>query len=168
MVNGPKKQRAAVEAPRRPRQARPRLHAAAIAAGLQRRLGDGDPVVLWEEGGSRVLVHVRDLRVNVRERGLVVTVPLETLETGRRQVTVALALAHGNETPDAVVMTDDLPAGDRRLVEHWGRTVQEAVFAALVELLHEAARDADARPRGFRVRDGRLELALDAGSSNDA
>ena len=141
-------------------------HAATRALGsdelteiMRERLLDGEPVALWKDDDARVLIHGDDLAAHVRDHGILVSVNLEADEA-QGTVSVALALASGNEQPDLVAAAEERATGERELAARWGQALQEAVFAVLVELLDEAARNEGAEAVGLRVRDGALELAV--------
>lgn len=138
-----------------PRRSPRTLSARTLTTALRRQLGEGDPVVLWEQNGSRVLVHAAELKATIHDAGIVVTVPLESDETGRGDVQVALALARGGDAYDTFAVAPPRPVGDPVLAARWGETVQNAVYAALLQV-------ADARAggpsRGVRVRGGALEV----------
>ena len=149
----------------RARQAKPapepqRLRARELRTRLRAQLGDGDRLVLWEEDGDQALVHARAAEVKIREPGLIVTVPIETVETGLSHVSLAMALAHGDQEPDLIVALEEQPRGHPLLVARWGGALEEAVLGALLDILDEAAEAAGAKPLGFRVRGATLELAL--------
>jgi hypothetical protein len=136
-----------------------RLGSAELTKALRERLFDGDDAVLWEDGGARVLLHADHLEVEIHEHGLLVSFRLEADEA-QGVVSVALALAHGDEPPDLVAATEERAKGEAVLAGRWGNVLQESVFAVLVELLEDAAREADAEAAGLRVRGGTLELAV--------
>jgi hypothetical protein len=138
----------------------PALTAARLRTELRRRLGEGERTVLWEEHGDRVLVHASKAETRIHDEGVVVAVPLETDETGVATLEVALALAHGDEEPSLLAVTDDQPSGERALAGRWGHALQEAVFEALLDLLDEACAGNGAKPAGLRVGGGKLELAV--------
>ena len=136
-----------------------RLHSGALADALRERLLEGEDVVLWEDGGAHVLVRGEGLEAEVHEQGILVSLPLEADEA-QGTVSVALAFASGDERPDLVAAAEQRPRGEPVLAARWGELLQDAIFAALVALLEDAAQDAGARPVGLRIRDGALELAL--------
>ena len=129
-----------------------------LAAELQTRLTGGEPVALWAERGDRVLVHAAETAAEVHAHGIVVTVPLETAETGRAPVRVALALSSGDEEPDCVMATEEDAEGEPLLVGRWGAALQDAIYNALLGLLEEAAQRAGGKPLGFRVHGRNVAL----------
>jgi hypothetical protein len=135
------------------------LGSAELTEVLLERLLDGEPVALWKDGDARVLIHGNDLEAQVQERGIVVSARLEADEA-KGTVSIALALASGDEQPDLVAAAEERAAGEPALAARWSQALQEAVFAVLVELLEEAARAEGSEAVGLRVRDGVLELAV--------
>lgn len=65
----------------------------------------GAPPVVWTDAGDEVLVHRDSLRLLFAPGALGVTIDLETVETGRQNMLVALALAAA-----AVIKKPPLPA----------------------------------------------------------
>ena len=131
-----------------------------LTAAVRERLLGGEPAALWQDGDARVMILAEPLEANVHETGIVVSAPLEADEA-KGTVSVALALASGKERPDLVAAAEERVEGEPALAARWGRVLQEAIFAVLVELLEEAARAEGAKPVGVRVRDGVLELAIE-------
>ena len=129
-----------------------------LTALLRARLAGGEEVTLWAERGDRVLVHAAGTTAEVFPRGLVITVPLETAETGRAPVSVALALPSGDEEPDRVMATEEDAEGEPILVGRWGAALQEALYGSLLEVLEEKARASGGEPLGFHVKDGAVTL----------
>jgi hypothetical protein len=135
------------------------LGSAELTEALRERLLDGEDAALWEDGGARVLIHADDLDVEMHEDGLIVSARLEADEA-QGTVSVALALAHGDEPPDLVVAAEGRARGEPSLAARWGNVLQDAVFAVLVALLEEASRDEGAEAVGLRIREGALQLAV--------
>jgi hypothetical protein len=130
-----------------------------LTAAVRERLFGGAPAALWEDGEARVMVVADGLEAEIHEHGLIVSARLEADEA-EGTVSVALALANGDEPPDLVAAAEERPRGEPRLAARWGQVLQDALFAVLVELLEDAAGAEDARPVGLRVREGALELAV--------
>jgi hypothetical protein len=135
------------------------LGPAELTEALRERLLDGGDAALWKDGRARVLIHADDLEIEIHEHGLMVSARLEADEA-QGTVSVALALAGGNDQPDLVAAAEERATGEPALAARWGQALQEAVFAVLVELLEEAARAEGSEAVGLRIRDGALELAV--------
>jgi hypothetical protein len=135
------------------------LGSAELTDALRERLLDGEDAALWEDGGARVLIHADDLDVDIYEDGLIVSARLEADEA-QGTVSVALALARGDEPPDLVAAAEERAQGEPELAARWGQVLQDAVFAVIVALLEDTARAEDTQAVGLHVRDGALELAL--------
>jgi hypothetical protein len=142
----------------RSKQSPTKLTGEQLTRALRARLAGGDPVALWEERGDRVLVHAAAATAEVHAQGIIVTVPLETAETGRATVTVALALASGDESPDCVMATDEDAEGHPILAGRWGAALQDAIHDALLGLLEDEAKAGGGEPLGFHVHGGAVTL----------
>jgi hypothetical protein len=135
-----------------------------LAEALRARLGNGEPTVLWSERGAEVLVHVDRLKAEIHEHGIAVRVPLEA-EEAAGTVSIALALASGDESPDLVAAADEHAEGEALLAARWGPVLQDAVFAMLIALLEDAGAEEGRDAVGLRVRRGALELVLSVRST---
>ena len=63
------------------------------------------PKVIWVDEGDEVLVHLDSTRVRVIERSLLVSVDLETDQTGRSPVVVAFALGNREDQAGLFAVT---------------------------------------------------------------
>jgi hypothetical protein len=80
------------------------------------------------------VVWLESLRVQLR-RGIVrVRVDLETRETGRAAQEVVIVVAEPASPPSLLGVSDETARGDSRLAARWGRTLQDAVWGALLDL----------------------------------
>jgi hypothetical protein len=118
--------------------------------------------VIWVDYGDEVLVHLDSLRTAVVGDSVLVSLDLETDETGRAAVVVPFAVGSG---PDGgfTFVTEELPRGPEILVRRWGAAVQEAADAALLDLAGEHASERSGRPGALYVKDGQLRLLARTG-----
>jgi len=89
---------------------------------------EGEPgAVVWSDGACEVLVHLDSVEAALEGELVVVSVELETDQTGRGRLVVPIAMA------GSAAVTGALPEGDPALAARWGEAVQDAVHAALLE-----------------------------------
>ena len=104
---------------------------AELATRVRRRLAgdvEGEPdAVVWSDGACEVLVHLGSVEAALDGELTVVSVELETDQTGRSRLVVPIA------TAGSVAVTDTLPEGDPALAARWGEALQDAVHAALLD-----------------------------------
>jgi hypothetical protein len=143
---------------------RPRLTAAtAPAAGAT-----GAPAataspssVVWVDGGDEVLVHLDSLTTQVVGSTALVSLDLETDQTGRTPLVVAFAMS-ADGTAGLVAATDQLPRGNGVLAARWGAAVREAAWSALLALANDHASERSLAPRGLAIANGQLQLEAGA------
>lgn len=125
-----------------------------LADALRRELGHGRGAIVWEEDGDAVLVHVDALTVELSKGIIVVSVPLETDQTGRDVVACSFAIGEAGPAGDMVAVTTDRPRGHAVLVARWGEALQNVIWSALDDLV-DRDRDVPVRPRpSIRIEPG--------------
>lgn len=102
--------------------------------------------VIWVEDGDEVAVWLDSLEVSVRPGLLHVRVDLESRQTGRARQDVAIALADPAAPRSLLAVTTHTTPGESRLAARWGRTLQDAVWAAVLDLAGEDAVGVAAAP----------------------
>jgi hypothetical protein len=122
-----------------------------------RHLPSAPESIVWVDGGDEVLVHLNSLSAQIADQCLLVSIDLESDQTGRTPLVVAFALG---STTDAslVVATDEYPRGNGVLASRWGSAVQAAVWSALLALANNEARKRGLVPHGLAISDGKLKL----------
>jgi hypothetical protein len=129
----------------------------------QRPQPDAAPpsAVVWVDDGSDAVVHLETLAVRLLDQILLASVELETDQTGRAPLVVALAVS-GLDGPGSdaglVAVTDDLPRGNGLLAARWGHVLQDAVWAALLTLAQDHATEQHYRPAGIVAVPGALHV----------
>lgn len=118
--------------------------------------------VIWVEDGDEVLVHLDSARTRILDGVLIVSVDLETDQTGRQPLVVALALGGGDDPAGLVAVTDELPHGNPALAARWGRSLQAAVWASLLGLASDHAAEQGKAPQGVSAVKGNLRLRAGA------
>jgi hypothetical protein len=141
----------------------------ALAAALMTRLAgtpaDGSPPapapaarpVIWVDKGDEVLVHLDSISTRIAGQRLLVSVDLETDQTGRTPLVVAFALGPGDGA-GLLAATDELPRGNGMLAARWGPTVQAAAWASLLMLAQDHASERGTAPLGLALAGGQLHL----------
>jgi hypothetical protein len=128
----------------------------ALRDGLQGTPVDGGPTlpdkapVVWVDAGDELLVHRDSLKVRFAPGIIVVSVDVETVQTGRQRLVVPLALGARGEpsSPSGLVaVTSREPYTHPLLAARWGRILQDAVWSALVAM---ATRHAGGRGLALR------------------
>jgi len=145
-----------------------RLDEATLATALARRLaptealpakGFGAPgPVVWTDGGDEVLVLLPSLKVALRDRLIVVSLDLASDQTGSASLVMPFGVGGARDPAGLVAATEELPRGNALLVGRWGRIVQEAVWAALLQVVDDYAKRLRKLPFGFTASDGVLSM----------
>jgi hypothetical protein len=121
----------------------------------------GPSQVVWVDNGDEVLVHLDSTRVQILPKTVLVSVDLETDQTGRQPLIVALALGDGSDDAGLVATTDEIPRGNGLLAARWGEALQASVWATLMQMSQEHAFERSKAPRGVTVVNGLLNFRAD-------
>lgn len=113
--------------------------------------------VVWVDAGDEVLVHLDSLKTQVSGQSVVVSLDLETDQTGRTPIVVVFALG-ADDQAGLVAATDEYPRGDGALVARWGGAVQAAAWSALLSLATDHAGERGLVPRGLAIAGGQLSV----------
>jgi hypothetical protein len=113
--------------------------------------------VVWVDGGDSVLVHLDSTSTQIVGQTVLVSIDLESDQTGRTPMVVAFALPP-DDTAGLVVATDEYPHGNGLLASRWGAAVQVAAWSAMLSLASDHAAERELAPRGLAVSGGRLHL----------
>lgn len=129
------------------------------ADGTRARDVASPPRVVWVEDGDEVVVHLDSTAVEfVDGETLLVSVDLESDQTGRQPLVVALVLGALDDPAGLLAVTDELPRGNALLASRWGASLQEAVFGGLIGLAADHAAERRGAPRGLSLDGGTLRL----------
>ena len=153
-----------------------RFDESGLASAFSARLGgtpsDGSPsppssqqAVIWVDRGDEVLVHLDSVRTQIRDGLLLVSVDLETDQTGRTPLVTAFALGNATDTAGLVAVTSDLPQGNGILASRWGKTLREALWSGLLGIALDHASERSVAPIGFIASAGGLQLHAGAAPS---
>jgi hypothetical protein len=105
-----------------------------------------------------VVVHLDSVQVRLVTGSLLVSVDLETDQTGRATLVTAFALGAATDPAGLTAVTDDLPKGLGALSARWGKTLQAAIWASLLGLAQDAAAQQGGAPIGLAVTQGSLTV----------
>jgi len=138
----------------------------ALAARLAGKPADGSVLlaqpgaplqnVIWVDGGDEVLVHLDSVRVRVLNGSILISIDLETDQTGRTPLVVVFATGTLNDPAGLVAVTDELPRGNAALAGRWGPIVRDAVWSALQAIAADFAATHKLAPRGISATQGVL------------
>jgi len=139
-----------------------------LARGLAGTPADGsapsiraDARVIWVDHGDEVLVHLDSLRTAIAGETVLVSLDLQTDETGRATLVVPFAVGTRPEG-GLTFVTEALPRGPELLVRRWGEAVQNAAYAALLDLARTHADERGTIPSALYVKDGALRFVAKA------
>lgn len=119
--------------------------------------GPAPAKVVWVDGGDEVLLHLDSTSTQIVGQTVLVSIDLESDQTGRTPLVVAFALPPSEEA-GLVVATDEYPRGNGLLASRWGPSVQAAAWSAILTLASDHAGERGLAPRGLAVTGGRLHL----------
>lgn len=114
--------------------------------------------VVWIDSGDEVLVHLDSIRTQIHDRALLISVDLETDQTGRTPLVTAFALGNANDPAGLIAVADELPRGNGMLASRWGKILQEALWTSLLGIALDHANERLAAPIGISASKGTLQL----------
>ena len=152
-------------APRIPDTFSPAALSVAIGARLSGPSADGAVLaeavgnqVVWVDSGDEVLVHLDSIQARILDRLVLISIELESDQTGRTPLIVTFALGSATDPAGLVAITDEYPRGDGRLAARWGEAVQAALWSTLLSLAQEHAAERGKAPSGISAMAGILTL----------
>lgn len=120
--------------------------------------GGPPPRVVWVDEGDEVLVHLDSVETRVKGRSLLVSVDLETDQSGRSPLVVAFAIGASGEQAGLFAVTDEVPHGHPTLAARWGTVLQDAIWSGLLALAKDHAEERGQWPAGIFAENGGLHL----------
>jgi hypothetical protein len=120
------------------------------ADGSQSKATGSSQQVVWIDAGDSVTVRILS-------NALLVSVDLETDQTGRTPLIVSLALSTG-DAAGLLAVTNELPQGNGLLAARWGPSLQAAVWASLLGLAQDLSAAQNGVPRALSLAGGKLTL----------
>ncbi len=118
--------------------------------------------VIWVDHGNEVLVHLDSTAVRILDRMVLVSVDLETDQTGRTPLVCSFAVSGAGELGGLVATTDELPRGSGALASSWGQQLQSAIWSSLMGLVNDHASERSLTPRALSASAGTLSLQAGA------
>jgi hypothetical protein len=108
------------------------------------------------DGGDEVVVYLDSLQTRIIDGMLVVAVDVETDQNPRGAMILRYAVGAHDDPAGLVAVTDDVPHGEPLLVARWGRILQSAIWASLVNLARAHAEEQGHIPTGIAAGGGAL------------
>lgn len=118
--------------------------------------------VVWVDGEHEALVHLDSLTARTVGTTLLMSIDLETDETGRGPVIVRFAMGGPNDPGGLDVATDEVPHGPAALVSRWGEAVQAALWNGVVGLAARHAAQQGAELAAIGVQRGSVVFRTSA------
>jgi hypothetical protein len=127
--------------------------------------------VIWVDGGDEVLVHLDSVRTAILDGMILVSMDLETDQTGRTSMVVPFAVSRPNDPAGLVAVTEEFPSGNGVLASRWGTALQAAAWSSLLSLAGEHADERGSAPLGISAVKGTVALtagaALNVGGAHE-
>jgi hypothetical protein len=117
--------------------------------------------VVWVHDGNEALIHLDSLAVRTLDGVLLVSLDLETDQTGRQTVVTPFALGDPARGTGLLAATEQLPRGDPTLLAQWGRTLQDALWASLLALAADQAVAHGGKLAGISATPGAMGIWTD-------
>ncbi len=146
----------------------PRMDEPSMAAAIARRLAPPSalpakgfgfpPAVVWTDAGDDILLQLSSLRVVLRSGLIVVSIDLECDQTGRESLVMPFSVAASRDQAGLLAVTEELPRGNGLLVGRWGKLIQDAVWSALLAIVHDYAGRLNKLAFGIAAEHGVLSL----------
>lgn len=114
--------------------------------------------VIWVDQGDEVLVHLESTQVRLQSSCLLVSVDLETDQTGRQSMVMAFSVSDGADGAGLIATTDDLPRGNGFLAARWGHVLQSAMWTAILNMSKQHAFERQKAPNGISIANGTLNF----------
>jgi hypothetical protein len=139
--------------------------------GLNQAIGDG---VLWQQGSSRVRLHLDSFQSRLLPGWLICNLDLEADETGRQTLQFIFFLGRRGDGDglNAGVAINTVNPQALKLAEAWGAAVQRVLWDGVLDAVEAAlARAAVQKPGasltllGFRATDDAFETDIQVGAS---
>jgi hypothetical protein len=133
-----------------------------VAAGSNAGPPAAPTKTIWVDHGNEVLVHLDSTTVRILDRMVLVSIDLETDQTGRTPLICSFAVSGAGELGGLVATTDELPRGSGLLASCWGKQLQTAVWSSLIGLANDHASERGLTPRALSAMPGKLSLSAGA------
>lgn len=106
------------------------------------------PELVWSRAGSEIAVVIGKLGATTAEGGLVVTVPVQTEQTGAVDIQVPLAVGTTDRDAGLLASTSSQPLGPAVIVDRWGEAIVALVWQSVLQVAIALAARAGNDARG--------------------
>ena len=114
--------------------------------------GPAPTSVVWVDQGDEVLVHLDAVAVRYVGETVLVSIDLQTDQTGRTPLVVPFALGDNSAAGATLVAaTEEFPRGNALLAARWGTAVRDAAWSALLQAGGRSRRRTQRGPSGFDI-----------------
>lgn len=124
--------------------------------------GQRQNTVIWIDNGDEVLVHLDSVRTTILDGMILVSVDLESDQTGRATMVVPFAVGKPGDPAGLVAVTEEFPRGNGVLASRWGSAIQAAAWSSLLSLAADHASERFAAPLGIVAQKGIVSLQAGA------
>ncbi len=114
--------------------------------------------VVWVDAGDEVLVHLDSIQIKILDRMVLISLDLESDQSGRTPLIVSFALGNATDPAGLVAVTDEYPRGGGSLAARWGEAVQAALRSTLLGIAQEHAAERGKAPVGISAAPGTMTL----------
>jgi hypothetical protein len=114
--------------------------------------------VIWVDQGDEVLVHLESTQVRLQDNCLLISVDLETDQTGRQPLIMAFSISDGTDGAGLIATTDDLPRGNGFLASRWRHVLQSAIWASILNMSKQHAFERQQAPNGISIANDMLHF----------
>lgn len=112
--------------------------------------------VIWIDQGDEVLVHLDSMVVRIMDGIVLLSIDMETDQTGRTPMVVSFSVGGANDPAGLVAVTDQFPRGNGLLASRWGRALQAAAWASVLGIANDHATERGLAPLGIVAALGTL------------
>jgi hypothetical protein len=117
--------------------------------------------VIWVDTGDEVLAHLDSIQVKILDRIVLISIDLESYQTGRTPMILSFALGNAGDPAGLIAVTDEYPRGDGALASRWGEVLQAALWSTLLGIAQDHAAERGKAPSGISATTGVLTLRAD-------
>ena len=133
--------------------ARVRSAIAGAAAGADHQ------VIIWQDRGDEVAVHLSTLQVRLAAPAVFAAVDMESDQTGRGTLIVRFVFGNDADPAGLFATSDEQVHGHTGLASRWGPIFRELIWSALTRLSSDHAAERGLAPLSLTIAGGALRLA---------
>lgn len=125
--------------------------------------------VVWSEAGSEIVVMPETAAVRVGSGWVVVSLDVETDQTGRVKLQLVFAVGRAGDGDGLRVASTLAMADPSGLLSHWGTGLQEAIWSGVLDAIESTSATLDARktwvPTGIFVDGANVSVRFATGGA---